>query len=222
VERGGHHYQKRGFVYNKQRHKRLRLLIKKINKERKSQAQQIDILCGDLISAHREFIKKLNTIGFAANFYESIVGTTDLNTLLHIAAKFIKNEIPDVNIVFFLRQTDSFELHLFVTSQPIILEKQQLENSFTPELMEGICKSNRVCTVDDMFAMGLEGNLAVLGKISVVTVPLSYAGQSLGFILMYRPSENELTAKELGNISAITSGLSRAIRSCRLVLHPAE
>ena len=209
-------------MHDEQRYKRLRLLIRRLNKERKTQAQKTDILCNDLIAAQREFIKKLDIISFTANFYESIVGTTDLNTLLHIAAKFIKNEIPDANVAFFLRQTESFELHLFASDQPISLEKQQLENSFTPEVVENICKSNKTCTLDDMFVMGLQGNLTVLNKISAVTIPLSQAGLSLGFILIYRSSENKLTAEELNNISAVTLGLSRAIQSCRLVLNPAE
>ena len=209
-------------MYNKQRYKRLRLLIRRLNKERKTQGQKTDILCNDLIAAQREFIKKLDIISFTANFYESIVGTTDLNTLLHIAAKFIKNEIPDANVAFFLRQTESFELHLFASDQPISLEKQQLENSFTPEVVENICKSNKTCMLDDMFAMGLQGNLTALNKISAVTIPLSQAGLSLGFILIYRSSENKLTTEELNNISAVTLGLSRGIQSCRLVLNPAE
>ncbi len=206
-------------MHDKQRYKRLRLLIRRLNKERKTQAQKTDILCNDLIAAQREFIKKLDIISFTANFYESIVGTTDLNTLLHIAAKFIKNEIPDANVAFFLRQTESFELHLFASDQPISLEKQQLENSFTPEVVENICKSNKTCMLDDMFAMGLQGNLTALNKISAVTIPLSQAGLSLGFILIYRSSENKLTTEELNNISAVTLGLSRGIQSCRLALH---
>jgi hypothetical protein len=42
--------KERGIVGDKQRHRRLRLLIKKLNKERKKQAKKIDILCNDLIA----------------------------------------------------------------------------------------------------------------------------------------------------------------------------
>ena len=43
----------------KQRHKRVRLLVKKLNTKRKKQAQKIDILCNDFIAAQRDFIKNL-------------------------------------------------------------------------------------------------------------------------------------------------------------------
>jgi hypothetical protein len=180
--------KKRVIVDDKQRHRRLRLLIKNLNKKRKKQAKKIDILCNDFIAAQRDFIKSLKTISFIANFYESIIGITDLNGLLHTAVKFIKEENADANITFFLRQTsassvessDNFELYMFESEQPIALDKQHLENCFSAELMNSICKSNKVCTLDDMFAMGLQGNLIGLNKISGVTIPLGLHGSSLG------------------------------------------
>jgi hypothetical protein len=202
-------------VDDKQRHRRLRLLIKKLNKERKKQAQKIDILCNDIIGAQRDFIRRLNTISLTAHFYESIIGTTDLNSLLSTAVKLVKAENADANVAFFLRQADNFELHVFESGRPIAFEKEHLENCFSPELMDNVCKSNKVCTLDDMFAMGLQGNLIGLNKISAVTIPLGLLGSSLGFMLVYRPSEDKLTADEISRISAVTCGLSRAIVSCQ-------
>ncbi len=230
----------------KQRHKRLRLLIRKLNKERKRQAQKIDILCNDLIAAQREFIKRLDTISFTADFYEAIVGISDLRALLYTASKLIKDEIANANVSFFLRQQGSFELHMFEGSphyfgfakqnsgatyckkgpleseQAGTAEQQHLESCFSPELVENICRSNKVCRLEDMFAMGLQGNLMSLNKLSVVTIPLGQLGSSLGFILLYRSSQNELTADELNNICAVSRGLALAIQSCRLPLHSVD
>lgn len=216
-------YQKEWvIVEDKQRHRRLRLLIKKLNKDRKKQNKKIDILCNDLIAAQRNFIKRLNTISFAANFYESIIGTNDLNNLLDITVKLIQTQNTDANITFFLRQAESFDLHTFEGGRPIALEKQYLEYCFSPELMDNICKSNAVCTLDDMFAMGLQGNLNGLNKISAVTIPLGLFGSSLGFILVYRSSENKLTPNEISGISVIISGLSKAISSCQALARSAD
>jgi hypothetical protein len=209
-------------VEDRNRHRRLRLLIKILNKERKKQAKQIDILCNDFIAAQRNFIKQLNTITFTANFYESIIGATDLGGLLQAAVRIIREEIAGVNVTFFLRRGDDFELHMFESEQPIVLEKQHLENYFNSELMDNICESNKVCTMEDMFGMGLEGNLTGLNRISAVTVPLGAAGPSLGFILIYRSSEDKLNTDELNNISAVTCGLSQAIQSCQGLLRPAD
>jgi transcriptional regulator with GAF, ATPase, and Fis domain len=209
-------------IEDKNRRRRVRLLIKKLNKERKQQAKKIDILCNDFITAQKNFIKKLNTITFATNFYESILGTTDLAALLQAAVRLIRDEIADVNVTFFLRQEDNFQLHIFESEQSTTLENQHLENYFTAELIDNICKSNKICALDDMFAMGLEGNLTGLNKISAVTIPLGLAGSSLGFMLIYRSSENKLTAEELNNITAVTFGLSQAIQSCQALLNSTD
>jgi hypothetical protein len=202
----------------RKRYDRLRLLIRRLNRERKKQAKKTDILCNDLIAAQKDFIKKLETIGFAANFYESIVGITDLSDLLYNVGSLIKGEIPDANIAFFLRRAESFELHMFESDQPITLEKQNIENCFTAELVDNICKSNKSCTLEDMFAMGLQGSPGMLSKISACTIPLSRAGSSLGFIFMYRCLPHELTAAEINNIAAVSRGLSHAIACCQVLL----
>jgi len=209
-------------VDDKQRHRRLRLLIKKLNKDRKKQNLKIDILCNDLIEAQRNFIKRLGVINFVANFYESIIGTTDLNKLLYNTVEFIKAENKDANVTFFLRQEENFELHMFESDPPITVEKQYIQNCFSQELMDSIFKSNKICTIDDMFAMGLHGNLNELNKISAVTIPLGLLGSSLGFILVYRSSQNKLTADEISRIFALVSGLSRAITSCQILSRAAD
>lgn len=202
---------------HKQRHKKVRLLVSKLNKEHKKQAKKIDILCNDLIAAQRSFIKSLDTISFTANFYESIIGTTDLSSLLCTATKLIRDEVPDAYVGFFLRNTESFKLHMFESDQPITSEGQRLENCFTSELVDNICRSNKPCTLDCLCAMGLQGHPTMLNKISAATVPLGQLGPSPGFILLYRSSENKLTLKELNKVKAVTPGLSQAVQS-RLVL----
>jgi len=206
-------------VLDKNRNKRLRLLIKKLNKERKKQAKKIDILCNDLIAAQRDFVKKLKTISFITNFYESIIGAVDLNNLLYTAAGLIKKQADGANVTFFLRQEESLELHTFESSQATAFVKQHFEDCFSPELIENICASNKVCTIENMFAMGLQGNLVELSKISAVSIPLDVCCSLSGFILVYRPSEKKLTANEVSDISAVTYGLSRAIVSCQALLH---
>ena len=211
--------QKRKLVDYRQRHKRLRLLISKLNKERRKQAKKIDMLCNDLIAAQRDFIRRLSTISFAADFYKSIIGITDLGRLLSIASKLIKDELADANITYFLRHEDSFETHMSDTNTSIAVEGKRLEDYFTAGLLDNICKSNKLCTLDEMFAMGLQGNLLQLNKISAFCVPLGSFGLPLGFILIYRSSKNKLTVDELNKISAITWGLSRAIQSCQAPSH---
>ena len=199
---------------DKQRHKRLRLLIKELNKNRKKQAQQIDMLCNDLVAAQRDFIKKLKTISFTASFYESILGTTDLNNLLYTAVKQMRRKIDDTGLAFFLRQAESFEIYVFDSGCPPALGRQQLESCFSQELTESVCQSNKIRTLKDIFEMGIEGDFTALNGVSGVTIPLGAFGSSSGFMLVCRSADERLTADEIDDISAVTSGLSRAIARC--------
>jgi len=145
------------------------------------------------------------------------MGTADLNVLLSTSSKLIRGKVIDANVSFFLRQAESFELHMFESDQPIALEQQRLENCFSAEVVDNICKSNRLCTIDDMFSMGLQGNLNRLNKVSAVTIPLGLFGSSSGFVLIYRSSKNRLTTDEINDICSVKCGLSRAIASCTTV-----
>ena len=198
-----------------QRHRRLRLLLKKLNKERKKQAKKTDILCNDLIGAQRAFIRRLKTISFTAGFYESIIGMTDMNDLLYTAGKLIEADVPGADVAFFLRRAEGFELHMFENSSAVPVKKEQIETCFTQELLDSACKANRVCTLDEIFELDMHGNPTGLQGASAVTIPLSLLGASLGVMLVCRCSENKLTPEEIRDISAIVSGLSQAIVSCR-------
>lgn len=198
----------------KLRHKKLRLLISKLNKERKTQAKKIDMLCNNLIAAQREFIKKLNNISFTTDFYSSIIGITNLDKLLSTAGKILKDELARADVTFFLRNTESCEFCMSKSDKSNALKNKHPTDYFTAELVDNICKSNKLCSLDDMFAMGLQGNLIELNKISAYAIPISYLGPAVGFILIYCSSENKLTADELNKIFTLTPGLSRAIQSC--------
>ena len=115
---------------NRNRHQKLLALLNKMNQERRKQAKQIDILCNDMIGAQRDFIKRLKTIDFRANFYESIMGATDLNCLLSTASVIIKEETNNANIIFFLRQGESFEVFTFDENRVNDSKSQNIEDYF--------------------------------------------------------------------------------------------
>jgi GAF domain-containing protein len=155
-------------------------------------------------------------VGFAANFYKALLGTSDLRTLLARAGQLIQQDVPGAAATFFLRQTDGCELHVVADEGPT---GPRVEDCFTDDLIEAVCKASRPCALDDLVGMGLVGNITLLRSVSLATLPLNDLGRSLGFVLLSRAAVHPLSADEVERVSLITCGLSRAIRACTLTLH---
>jgi len=196
-----------------ERNERLRLLVRRLNKQRKQQASQIDILCHDLIGAQRGFLQRLQDLEFAAEFYRALLGGTDVNGILARAGRVIRQEVPGAGVAFFLRQPDGFELHACREDESLYAEHQGPPDGFDPELVESICKHNRPCTVDDIIALGTESTLAALREYSLATLPLSDLGRPLGFLLLYCPLPQVLSPPEVRRISPVLCGLAQALRA---------
>jgi hypothetical protein len=240
-----------------ERYQRLRLLIQKLNKQRKRQASQIDILCHDLIGAQRSFLHRLQDLGFAAEFYRSLLGCTDVHGVLARAGRIIKQELPGTGVTFFLRQPDGCEVHACDGDESLCGEQQsgdpgpQPQNSaagnptkratsrlgraptgetepvgtrtrphecLDPDLVEDICKRNRPCMLDEILDLGANGDLAPLSRFSLVTLPLSDLGRSLGFALIYCPRPQVLNLADVRRIGPVMRGLAQAVHAVRVPL----
>jgi hypothetical protein len=205
-----------------QRQQRLRLLVRKLNKERKRHARQIDILCNDLIGAQRAFVTRLDHIGFAARLYQSLLGVADLRSLLTRADEVIRDALPGADVTFFLRRSDGSGLGAFHAGQSPTIEDQPIEEYFGSELVESICKSNRPCSLADLLALGLQGHARELSQVSLATLPLNDLGRPLGFLLVSRDMPSALTGDELQRLALVTCGLSHAIAAARVPLHAGQ
>jgi transcriptional regulator with GAF, ATPase, and Fis domain len=180
------------FILENQRHKRLRLLVRKLNRARRDQAKKIDVLCNDIVAAQRDFIVRLQILGFVVDFYEALVGLTDLSSILRTTSQVVRSVICDASVVFFLLERHSFRVQVFDSEQPEGLDAGQLGEIFTSELVRNICNSNKLCFAEDMFAMGLQGNLSLLNKVTFAGIPLSQGGTSVGFLLVYRSAQKRM------------------------------
>ena len=196
------------------RHKRLRTLVRNVNCQRRRQARQIDILCRDLIGAQRRFIRHLETIAFTAAFYKSLLGIRDTGRLLDTAARILGEHVPEVHVIFHLRQHGLFRRYAFDTEAEAESDEARLADCLTTELAEGICKSSRTCGLDDLLALGLQANPAVVSRLSVVTVPLCEGGRSLGFIMLCRGNDQPLTDAEIARATSVAPGLAAAVDVC--------
>jgi hypothetical protein len=188
--------------------------VKKLNQIKRKNSQKIDILCNDMVGMQKDIIDQLGLLTFTVNFYESITGQTDISNLLDIASEHIRGFVKNSNVAVFLLETGGFELHM-ADDSPIEFDGAMIESYFTPEVVNEISRSNRICSLNDMCEMGLQGNPAVLNKISAAAVPLGRFAEPVGFILLCRGKEEIISAEELRKVATISGGLRKAIVACQ-------
>jgi hypothetical protein len=151
------------------------------------------------------------------DFYESITGEIEMPVLLDKAAHQVRKFAPESNVAIFLANTNGFELHM-ADDSPIEVDGDKIESYFTEEVVNDICRSTKICSLDDMCKIGLQGNPNVLNNISAAAVPIGRFSEPTGFILICRTAEKQLKAKELEKIATITPGLRNAIYTCQSMM----
>ena len=193
--------------------KRALKVIRSLHTCQKKQAGKIDVLCRDMVSAHREFSTKLAALSFAASYYESLLGCTDLEDLLDTAVQGIREAAKETDAAIFLLSDNGFDVHIADTGVADPVEKRQFQHWFTRELVNSVSQMNRICSLDQLLRMGLQGSPAVLKTISLAAIPLGRFGQAVGLVLVYRPAHLPLQTEELSRLAAVSTGLREAIDS---------
>lgn len=202
---------------DEKRYKRVRLLVRELNKARRFQSKKIDILCNDMVSAYGDFVERLRSLEFMSIFYKALLGCSDLTSVLDTGAKLIGEAAGKSNVAIFLLESEGFELHLSDGEEPIEVHKRSFAGCFTTEVVRNICAKGQMCRLEDMFKLGLADKTRELGNLSAVAIPLKRFGPAVGFILIYGDKDQKLTNDKFAIISAITPGLCSAIESLKKV-----
>ncbi len=193
--------------------KRALKVIRSLHSCQQKQAGKIDVLCRDMVSAHREFSTKLATVNFVASCYESLLGCTGLDDLQDTAIRCIRQAVKEADAAVFLLSENGFDVHMADVGVSDPVEKREFQHWFTREMVQSISQMNRICSLEQLLRMGLQGSPATLKTISLAALPLGQFGQSLGFVLVYCPAHRPLQTEELSRLAAVSVGLRKAIGS---------
>lgn len=196
-------------------HKRALNVIRVLRSRQEKQSRQIDMLCNDIVSAHRDFSLKLSRLNFAVSFYEALLSGNDRDEILDIAVQGIRRHIHEAGAAVILLEDNGFNVH--VADQGLLEQSETFSfgDWFTRRLVDHISRTNRICSLEQLLRMGLQGPPAILKTLSAAAVPLGRFGQGLGFIFVYRHASCPLSVEELSCIAAISAGLRDAL--CRFM-----
>ena len=196
---------------NELRNKRVRALVKTLNRDRKKQGKQIDILCHDLIDAQRQFIRRLGHISFTSTLYKSLLGISDVRRVFEIVSDQIAGLIPGVETTFYIRQAGG--AREFACLSKAVAQADRLESLFTDELVEAVCRANKVCDLNELLGMGLQVPPVLAKRVWAATIPLLHGYRAMGFILLTTWDDTGLALgpEYTTQIANIGSGLGQAI-----------
>jgi hypothetical protein len=190
------------------RSKRVRLMVKALNKDRKKQARQIDLLCHDLVDAQRAFVKRLETIGFAAGLYKSFLGVQDTEQVIRIIINEVQSQFPSMDVNFVFRQAEGCKIYPLETTTR---DEGHPVDAFDGALTDAVCKANRACDLDDLVGMGLAISPQKASRIQMTTLPLPQGGRSLGFIVLTSPATVKVPPQIIEQMTLVGSGISQAV-----------
>jgi len=193
-------------------------VIRMLRLRHAKQAQQIDILCSDMVSAHRQFAVKLSRMIDVTAFYEDLLGCCSVQETLDAAIGLIERRVALSAGAVCLLEESGFDIR--VNGGLGEIDLSEFHGWFTKELVHNISLTPRVCSMNQLLRMGLQASPSILKTISAAAVPLNRSGQAVGFVFIVRPAANPLTPEELSFVSAVSAGLCRAIIACQGIKQP--
>ena len=192
------------------RKKRVRLMVKTLNKDRKKQAKQIDLLCHDLIDAQRAFIQRLENIGFAAGLYKSLLGVQTTEQVLQILVNEVQSLLPSMDVNLVLRQEAGCKIYPLETTTR---DEGHPVDVFDGALVDVVCRANKICHLDDLLGMGLSISPQKASRTQMTTVPMPQGGRCVGLIVLTSPANVTVPPNLIDQIALVVSGISQAVLS---------
>lgn len=188
-------------------------MIRSLRSRQKRQNQQIELLCQDMVATHGQFCSKISRLTFMTQFYETLLSSSNIESLLDTAAAAIQSRVSGSNVAIFLVESNGFDIHFIKDPDFSPVSVEEVEDWFTTESVHDISLSNQVCSISRLLELGIQANPKDLKGLSVSAVPLGTLGPVAGFVLLWRQADQPFGKGELETISSIASGLRYAIGS---------
>jgi DNA-binding response OmpR family regulator len=85
-----------------QRHGRLRVVCRRLNKARHEISQQVDLLCNDLVRAYQDMAQQLNVAQNAAEFAQALEGELDVEGVVRKTMEWVLRKLGPLNAAVYL------------------------------------------------------------------------------------------------------------------------
>jgi hypothetical protein len=197
------------------RYMRVRELVRGINRQRKLQARKIDILCTDMVSAHRSMIERLDALTYTNSVYESLAGCSGPAQVLDALSSSFSRRYSDCGTAIIM--LDANGVSVFDTNPDLKADISLLPSCFTGENVRAICSGNRVCAIPELLEMLVEIPPLTAEQSLAAAIPLRLGGDAIGTLLLYNTVEGQLHPGLIHTAIAVSPVIARALAASRPV-----
>jgi hypothetical protein len=197
------------------RYTRLRELVHSVNRQRKIQARKIDILCTDMVTAHRAIIDRLESLTFITRVHESLIGCSSTQEVLAGVSALFAERFGECGIALVTLDADGVtvcDTHVGLSD-----EVKELPSYFTAENIRAICAANRACTLPEMLELPAEIPPKTVEKATAVAVPMRNGREAIGLVLLYNDVERQLPPRLIHTAAAVAPAVGRVLAAAKPV-----
>lgn len=168
---------------------RLRRVCRKLNNVRKEVAQQVDILCKDLVTAYQELAEQMNQVVQTSEFAGVIRQELDLEQLLRKTLEYLLQKVGPTNAAIFLPAgSDEYTLGGYVnydcTSDSAEVLLQHLADVVAPRVAE---RGGPIHITDSAtLAAWIGSDMALLTDSHMVAFTCWHEQEPLAVVILFR------------------------------------
>ena len=199
------------------RYKKMRRLCREMNRRRRRLRDKVDLLCKDLVSSNRQFTETLHGLRRAYDFQSILWGEFDLRYLLYKALREMKGEVFDGSAAIYLQDSGEFVAHLAGAWYEQADTISELEEVFQETLVRQVMETSQAVMVSDgkSWPSISKNQQDTLSGLSLLGLPVIFADELLGVVVMYRQAEHVFHQKDRERLMGLMKPLGQAISSVR-------
>ncbi len=207
--------------------KRLRRVCKKLNRAREEIAQQVDILCNDLVIAYQELAKQVQLLSQTSEFTGLVRQELDLEMVLRHTLEYLLQKAGPTNAAIFLpsdTEPGEYSLGGYVnyecSSESAEILLQHLADELAPKMVQYQWPVH--ITENNVLTQWLGGEVSFLTDCHLLAVPCQHETETLAVIVLFRHHNQPFDGALVQTCTSIAPTLAEALARVVNIYHRLE
>jgi DNA-binding response OmpR family regulator len=174
---------------NKRRVRRLKRACRKLNDARIEVSEQVNVLCGDLVSAYQDLASQMQQVASTSEFATLIRQELDLEQLLHTTLEYVLQKAGPTNAAIFLpTNTDEYTLGGYINYDCSSGAADVLMQGLADRLVPKVADREDVLYIadDNTMARWVGEDAEFLEQAHLMAISCRHQDETLAVLAMFR------------------------------------